>query len=47
MVSVADRFQFPEWELRSMPISRLKWWYEAVVELTDMERREANGTTDN
>jgi len=45
MISVADRFSFTETEIRTMPLSRLDWWYEAVRELYEKEKQESNGSS--
>lgn len=39
LLTVADRFNFGERELWAMPISRLLWWYNGAIALSESEQR--------
>jgi len=39
LYSVAARFHFGEHELWSMPVSRLRFWYEGHKQIAEEERK--------
>jgi len=47
VLSVADRFGFSEREIITMPLSRLRKWYDGAKLLYEREKRAIDGTTDN
>jgi hypothetical protein len=41
--AVAYRFGFSEGELWRLPVSRLRFWYDGVLEIAQAEERAASG----
>ena len=40
LLTVADRFSFGERELWNMPVSRLHFWHDGVIEIYEAEKEQ-------